>query len=387
MPGVFISYRREDSSAYAGRLFDILSTHFGRENTFMDLDTIEGGDDFTAVIDRKLGASDALVAVIGDHWLTVTEQNGGRRLDNENDFVRVEIAKALEHGTRVIPVLVGGATMPHPSDLPANLQAMCKRQAMEVRDTHFHADAQQLIGVLDSTVKGRGLLSKEVSLNRFLPVALVAIGLAIGVSWMLLRQQRVTRLDPAPVVNEQTSQKTAPVPPTTDVAAGTASSSAKPPAPLAASGTTRPSKSSSPPEASGTADPGKTPASAAGDIPASRSAANLAGEWTAVVRYDWGDTYKEWFDFAVDGQELSGSAGFLGDRKGDGRPLWDGKIDSDRISFMTKTLSTRGADGKTYEDKHYYHGKVNGETIVFTMVTDSSSSEHAPIHFTAIRVK
>ena len=131
MPGVFISYRREDSAAYAGRLFDILSAEFGADNTFMDVDDIKGGDDFTTVIERKLGMSDALVAVIGEHWLTVTEPNGGRRLDNPNDFVRIEIAKALERGIRVIPVLVGGATLPHPSDLPDNLKALCERQAVE----------------------------------------------------------------------------------------------------------------------------------------------------------------------------------------------------------------------------------------------------------------
>ncbi len=107
MPGVFISYRREDSAAYAGRLFDILSAEFGPQNTFMDVDDIKGGDNFTTVIDRSLDVSDALLAVIGSRWLTVTEQNGGRRLDNPSDFVRVEIAKALERGIRVIPVLVG----------------------------------------------------------------------------------------------------------------------------------------------------------------------------------------------------------------------------------------------------------------------------------------
>src|SRR5579884_1213052 len=106
MPRVFISYRREDSAAYAGRLFDILSAAFGAENTFMDVDDIKGGDDFTTVIERKLGVSDALVAVIGPHWLTVTDPTGVRRLDNPNDFVRIEVAKALQRGIRVIPVLM-----------------------------------------------------------------------------------------------------------------------------------------------------------------------------------------------------------------------------------------------------------------------------------------
>src|ERR1039458_9663631 len=86
-PGVFISYRREDSGGYAGRLFDILSAQFGKENLFMDLDTIEGGDDFTAVIEEKINLSDVLIAIIGNRWLTITEGNGKRRLDNTGDFV------------------------------------------------------------------------------------------------------------------------------------------------------------------------------------------------------------------------------------------------------------------------------------------------------------
>ena len=86
MPGVFISYRREDSAAYAGRLFDILSTEFGQENTFMDIDDIKGGDNFVTVIDRNLDVSDALLAVIGSRWLSATEQSGGRRLDNPHDL-------------------------------------------------------------------------------------------------------------------------------------------------------------------------------------------------------------------------------------------------------------------------------------------------------------
>lgn len=186
MPGVFISYRREDSAPYAGRLFDILSTQFGRENMFMDLDTIEGGDDFTSVIERKLSVSDALVAVIGSQWLTVTEQNGTRRLDNASDFVRIEIAKALERDIRVIPVLVGGATMPRANDLPSNLRALCERQAMEVRDSHFHTDAKQLTDVLHNTLHGTGLLPKELNLKRFFPALLVGAAVMIGVLWRRL---------------------------------------------------------------------------------------------------------------------------------------------------------------------------------------------------------
>jgi hypothetical protein len=155
MPGVFISYRREDSSAWAGRLFDILSARFGRNNIFMDLDGIEGGDDFVTVIENKLQISDVLLAVIGNHWLTAAEANGTRRLDNPRDFVRLEIGKALERNIRVVPVLVGGATVPRPEDLPEDLKELSERQAVEIRDAHFHQDAEQLLGLLHKRSKRR----------------------------------------------------------------------------------------------------------------------------------------------------------------------------------------------------------------------------------------
>ena len=115
-------------------------------------------------------------------------------------------------------------------------------------------------------------------------------------------------------------------------------------------------------------------------------AADISGKWTAAVKYDWGDTYREIFDFEVDGRELSGMAGFLGDHDGDGRTIADGKITGNRVSFTTKTLSTAGFDRPNVEDKHYYKGIIDGQTIRFTMTTDSSVSEHTPIHFTATRM-
>ncbi|HTI50844.1 MAG TPA: toll/interleukin-1 receptor domain-containing protein, partial [Planctomycetaceae bacterium] len=154
MPGVFISYRREDSSAWAGRLFDIMSARFGRENIFMDLDGIEGGDDFVTVIEKKLQISDVLLAVIGNDWVTAKEASGTRRLDNPRDFVRLEIGKALERNIRVVPVLVGGAAMPRAEDLPQDLRDLSERQAVEIRDSHFHQDAEQLLTVLHKSLRG-----------------------------------------------------------------------------------------------------------------------------------------------------------------------------------------------------------------------------------------
>ena len=107
MPKILVNYRRDDSAAYAGRLADRLREHFGRENVFVDIDTIRPGEDFVDRIDQSIAECDALVAVIGKSWLTAVDPQGRRRLDREDDFVRTEIAKALERHIRVIPALVG----------------------------------------------------------------------------------------------------------------------------------------------------------------------------------------------------------------------------------------------------------------------------------------
>ncbi len=112
MPRILVNYRRDDSAAYAGRLADRLREHFGRENVFVDIDTIRPGEDFIDRIDQSVAACDVLVAVIGKSWLTIADAQGRRRLDREDDFVRMEIAKALERHVRVIPALVGDAALP-----------------------------------------------------------------------------------------------------------------------------------------------------------------------------------------------------------------------------------------------------------------------------------
>ncbi len=112
MPGFFISYRRDDSAGHAGRLHDRLIENFGRENIFIDVDTIGIGVDFSEAIRDAIRATDGLIAIIGREWLSATDSSGGRRLDNPQDFVRLEIATALELGVRVIPVLVQGASPP-----------------------------------------------------------------------------------------------------------------------------------------------------------------------------------------------------------------------------------------------------------------------------------
>lgn len=159
-PRLFISYRREDSIAYAGRLYDHLSAHFGADRVFMDIGQIEAGDDFVKVLDSEIAASDVVIALIGPAWLNASNENG-RRLDQPDDFVCHELAAALRQGKRLIPVLVGGATMPDTSALPAAIGPLARHQAHVLDDTRFQLDLDAL---LRSIERRPSLLSQFVQL-------------------------------------------------------------------------------------------------------------------------------------------------------------------------------------------------------------------------------
>jgi hypothetical protein len=111
----FVSYRRRESSHLAGRLYDRLADRFGESQAFIDVDAIEPGVDFAEEIGRAVAACRVLLAVIGPDWLTITDEEGRRRLDDPGDFVRLEIGAALARDVRVIPILVEGAQMPTPA--------------------------------------------------------------------------------------------------------------------------------------------------------------------------------------------------------------------------------------------------------------------------------
>jgi TIR domain-containing protein len=153
---IFISYRREDSSAWAGRLSDRLSSHFPSNQIFMDVDTIEPGIDFVEAIEESVGSCDVLIAVIGTHWLNSSNPAGKRRLEIPEDSVRVEVSTALKRGIRVIPVLVEGATMPEAADLPDELKALVRRNALKLSHDRFRTESE----LLASTV-GRVLENAE----------------------------------------------------------------------------------------------------------------------------------------------------------------------------------------------------------------------------------
>ena len=141
---IFISYRRADDQAAAGRLYDRLLQHFDHEQLFMDVEAIEPGVDFVKSLDEQVAACIAFIAVIGPRWLDVRNHDGNPRLDDPTDYVRVEMKSALKRDIRVIPVLVDGASMPRPSDLPPSLQAFARRNAMEIAHHRFAADCDDL---------------------------------------------------------------------------------------------------------------------------------------------------------------------------------------------------------------------------------------------------
>nr|MCU0479923.1 TIR domain-containing protein [Anaerolineae bacterium] len=148
MVKIFISYRRADSKKDAGRIYDRLVEAFGKHNIFKDVDNIELGDDFRGVLREAVAGCDILLAIIGKQWLNITdEKTGKRRLDNPDDFVRIEIESALQRDKcLVIPLLVDGAFMPSGDELPLNLRELAFKNATTVRDDpDFHKDVDKLI--------------------------------------------------------------------------------------------------------------------------------------------------------------------------------------------------------------------------------------------------
>jgi len=149
---IFISYRREETAYPAGWLYDRLAARFADDQVFKDVDSIELGDDFVEVISSAVGSCDVLLALIGDRWLTITDEDGQRRLDDPNDFVRVEIEAALTRNVRVIPILVEGARMPRAAQLPPSLARLVRRQALELHPARFDFDTGRLLRVLERTL-------------------------------------------------------------------------------------------------------------------------------------------------------------------------------------------------------------------------------------------
>jgi hypothetical protein len=255
MAGICISYRREDSAAYAGRLYDRLSAHFGADQVFMEVDDIPPGADFAAQIEARVSACDAMVVVIGKNWLTARDAEGQLRLSDPNDFVALEVSSILKRKALVIPVLVGGAQMPKAEDLRGDLKGLARRNALTVGDQDFRSDADNLIRTIEKLPrlqKSEAKLAGEAArtelrgklLHRMIwkvPVILLLVSFAVWWEW----------------------RKQAPSEPNT----------------------------------------------------ASLSA-GLTGSWVGEVTYSWGAKYNEAFFFQPEGGKLFGTASFLGAKRG-----------------------------------------------------------------------
>ncbi|MCY7314297.1 MAG: toll/interleukin-1 receptor domain-containing protein [Rubrivivax sp.] len=148
MGAIFISYRRDDTEGQSGRLFQELRLAFGAENVFMDVATIEPGADFRRVIEKNTAACGVLLSVIGRNWLTLADARGQRRLDDPNDFVRLETAAALRRDIPVIPVLVQGTPMPRAEELPEDLRELAYRNSVELTHARWDSDVQLLVAAL-----------------------------------------------------------------------------------------------------------------------------------------------------------------------------------------------------------------------------------------------
>jgi formylglycine-generating enzyme required for sulfatase activity len=142
---VFISYRRDDGMGHAGRIHDRLASEFGRDLLFMDVDDIPLGANFVKVLRDEVAKCDVLLAVIGPRWMDARDEHGNRRLDSANDFVRIEIASALQRDIPVIPILLEGTRVPNADQLPDDLKRLALQNGLDVRHASFHNDMDKLI--------------------------------------------------------------------------------------------------------------------------------------------------------------------------------------------------------------------------------------------------
>ena len=180
---IFISYRREDTGGRAGRLFDALVARFGGRNVFQDVTGIAPGVDFDDELTAALGRSDVALVVIGTGWLAATSPDGIRRLDEPRDYVRREVAASLAAGVPVVPVLVGGATLPGADQLPDELAPLAQRQAFEIDDDSWHRD----VGDLARRLEGEQVVPDR---RRLAPLVIAGIAAVAVIATVVVLLQR-----------------------------------------------------------------------------------------------------------------------------------------------------------------------------------------------------
>ena len=294
---IFISYRRDDAAGYAGRLEEALEKRLGPGSVFRDVLDIPPGEDFVAAIRARLAGAQAVLVLIGPRW-TGGEASGQRRIDDEGDFVRLEVAVALESGARVVPVLLPGAEMPAEADLPLPLKPLARRHALSLSDAHWDADIGRLADIVG--MSGR---------RNVWPWALGGVAVAASVVAALIWL--------------------------------------KPWVP---------------------------------DDPSSR----FVGSWQAKVKYDWGATHDERFEFKRHAGQLTGTATFLSYP----RAIEALALDGSNLRFETHTQQTMGTE--TREVTHRYTAELRGqppdERLALRLQTSGSFDSSKPLEFEARRV-
>ncbi|MEL7445466.1 MAG: SUMF1/EgtB/PvdO family nonheme iron enzyme [Pseudomonadota bacterium] len=146
---IFISYRRSDSQWAASRLFDTLAQAFPNDQLFMDVDSIDPGQDFITVLEDKIAQCDVFLALIGPRWLTDSLIEGQRRIDDPEDFVRIEIGRALARDETVtIPILLDGAEVPQEGELPDSLRPLARRQFVRLSHEGYRTEVSRLVAAI-----------------------------------------------------------------------------------------------------------------------------------------------------------------------------------------------------------------------------------------------
>ena len=345
-PQIFISYRRDDAAAgYARAIGDALGREFGPERVFIDVDDIGAGQCFDEVIHQAVGGSRVLLVLIGRRWLG--ERSGQpARIHDPLDLVQREVAAALAAGMQVIPLLLDGAAMPDPAQLPTSLQALAGRNALAIDNPRFAADLARLLDALRPLVDPGFALADRARAGgaasgrpagqpggqprgRRWAVAGVALGLLGLALWAGLRPTV------APPVARRAGDATAAAASAAAAAASTAAASVRP---------------------------------------------AINGRWQAEVVYDWPNAhFSERFEFNGDGNRLQGSASFLRVA----RSIDEGTADAGGLRFVTRSTEVAGASSRDTE--HRYHGQLVGDELRLTMQTVGASTPHVPVSIVARR--
>jgi hypothetical protein len=321
MSGIFISYRREDSAPYAGRLHDRLSAHFGATRVFMDVDDIPPGADFSAHIRTKVASCDALIAIIGKEWLAARSPAGHSRLNDPADIVALELASALQRKILVVPVLVGGAAMPKPEELREDLRELARKNAVILHDHDFQRDVEVLIKSLEEipalrkkadTPEQAAFKKRRERLIKRLwwkaPLIFLLVSFAV---WWQSRHEESAKLGSQAVTPE-----------------------------------------------------------------ISEMAQAVSGVWQGEVNYTWGKKYVEQFFFQPEGNRLYGTASFLGHKRG----IENGRIEADGLSFDIRYEEVLGDIATSRMNR--YRGKLAGDEIRVQVQDDKGGT---PVEFAMTR--